>query len=104
MPDEAVCCAPSDRPVLSDGEAARFANLFRALSDPTRVKIVRLLASAPELCVCDINANFPLEPSTMSHHLHVLGGAGLIAGHKRGRWIFYRLQAEALMVLREFAA
>ena len=102
MQESDVCCTPAHRPLLEDREAVRFAILFRALGDPTRVKIVRLLASEPELCVCDINANFALEASTMSHHLRVLGEAGVIRGDKRGRWVFYRLQPAALAVLREF--
>jgi ArsR family transcriptional regulator, arsenate/arsenite/antimonite-responsive transcriptional repressor len=99
-----ACCTPAERPVLADVEAVRFANTFKALADPTRVKIVRLLAEAGELCVCDINVNFELEPSTMSHHLKVLREAGLLAADKRGLWIFYRLVPETLSTLGSFAA
>jgi len=99
-----VCCEPAERPVLADVEAARFANTFKALADPTRVKIVRLLAEAGELCVCDINTNFELEPSTMSHHLKVLREASLLSADKRGLWVFYRLIPETLATLRQFAS
>ncbi|HUZ77872.1 MAG TPA: metalloregulator ArsR/SmtB family transcription factor [Chloroflexota bacterium] len=100
---EDACCTPAERPVLADVEAARFASTFKALADPTRVKIVRLLADAGELCVCDINTNFELEDSTMSHHLKVLREAGLLAADKRGLWVFYRLIPETLAMVRQFA-
>ncbi len=99
-----LCCAPTDRPVLSDAAAFRFSTVFKALSDPTRVKVVSLLAEVGELCVCDIKANFDLGPSTMSHNLKVLREAGLLRADKRGLWIFYRLEPGALAMLREFAA
>ncbi len=97
------CCTPTERRLLGEGEAAGHATTFRALADPTRVQIVWLLAEVAELCVCDINTNFALEASTMSHHLKVLREAGLISSEKRGLWVFYRLRPRALDTIREFA-
>jgi ArsR family transcriptional regulator, arsenate/arsenite/antimonite-responsive transcriptional repressor len=97
------CCAPTTRQLLDRGEADGYAAFFRALSDPTRVQIVRLLASIDELCVCDINANFQLEASTMSHHLKTLRDAGLISSTKRGLWVFYRLERQTIETTRQLA-
>ena len=98
------CCTPTERHLLGGDEAGRHATTFKALADPTRVQIVSLLAEVAELCVCDINANFALEGSTMSHHLKVLREAGLISSEKRGLWVFYRLRPRALDTIREFAS
>jgi ArsR family transcriptional regulator len=97
----ANCCQPTERPVLPDGEAIRLASMFKVLGDATRVQIVRMLADAPELCVCDISANFSLEPSTMSHHLKVLRDAGFVTSERRGTWLFYRLDRSAEAMVRK---
>ena len=97
-------CQVSARAVLPEAEAAALAHTFKALADPTRVRIVRLLAEADELCVCEINGNFDLEDSTMSHHLRVLREAGLIASDKRGLWVFYRLVPHSLAAIGRLQA
>ena len=99
--DEAAdCCVPSRRGLLPAAEAERLSMMFKAMGDPTRVQVVRLLADVAELCVCDINVNFPLEPSTMSHHLRVLREAGFITSRRRGLWVFYRLEPGAEATVR----
>ena len=64
--------------------------LFRALSDETRLRIVKLLEQG-ELCVCDIVAALGMVQPKVSFHLGVLKEAGFIADRKQGRWIHYRL-------------
>ncbi|MDE3074438.1 MAG: helix-turn-helix transcriptional regulator [Chloroflexota bacterium] len=100
-PRTVECCEPTARRVLPQAEASRLASLFKALSDPTRVQVLRMLAEVPELCVCDINANFSLEPSTMSHHLKVLREAGFLASERRGLWVYYRLEPGAEATVRK---
>lgn len=83
----------------------------RALSDEGRVRILRALC-AGELCVCQIVELLALAPSTISKHLGLLRGAGLIESRKDGRWIYYRLADEeadpavrgALALVREALA
>jgi ArsR family transcriptional regulator len=94
-----LCCA-SDVPPLDASAAADLASYFKALADPTRVAIVSRLASAPELCVCDLTAVFELGQPTISHHLKVLKDAGLVESTRRGTWAYYRLVPEALDALR----
>jgi ArsR family transcriptional regulator, arsenate/arsenite/antimonite-responsive transcriptional repressor len=68
---------------------------FRALGDPTRLGVVRALASGTR-CVCELREHLDVPPSLLSHHLAVLREAGLVTARRRGRWIDYCLDAEAL--------
>jgi ArsR family transcriptional regulator len=95
----AALCCPSiaDQP-LSDDEAETAAAAFRALADPTRIKLLALIAGAPQegACVCNLWAMVPLSQPTVSHHLKVLLEAGLVTRQRRGTWAYYRLRTEAL--------
>jgi len=71
---------------------ARLARAFYALSDPIRLRIVRLLAGR-ELCVCDLMAALEMGQSRISFHVGVLRTAGLVTSRKLGRWNAYRLRA-----------
>lgn len=62
----------------------------KALSDPQRVRILMMLRPG-ELCVCQIVEVLALAPSTVSKHLSILSGAGLVDSRKEGRWAYYRL-------------
>lgn len=65
-------------------------DIFKALSDETRLRILKLL-ERDELCVCDIVAALGMSQPKVSFHLNVLKEAGLIKDRKDGRWIHYRL-------------
>jgi len=69
------------------------ARIFRALSDPNRLRALAALRGG-ELCVCQIVALLGLAPSTVSKHMSLLAEAGLVTAGKRGRWVYYQL-AEA---------
>ncbi|MBU4536223.1 MAG: metalloregulator ArsR/SmtB family transcription factor [Euryarchaeota archaeon] len=69
---------------------------FKALSDPTRLKIIYLLEGG-ELCVCELIMALDKPQSTLSHHLNVLKNAGFIAGRKEGLWIHYKLKNPQIM-------
>ncbi len=66
--------------------------LARAVSDPTRVRILMALAGG-EVCACHLADLVRLDPSTISRHLAVLKAAGLVVGRKAGRWVHYRRPA-----------
>jgi ArsR family transcriptional regulator len=71
-------------------EQERLVDVFRALADPTRLEIVRLLgAQRGPTCVCDIVDHFALAQPTISHHLKVLREAGLLTSSRIGIWSFY---------------
>ncbi|MEO6208104.1 MAG: metalloregulator ArsR/SmtB family transcription factor [Candidatus Limnocylindrales bacterium] len=66
--------------------------LLAALADPTRLAIVRQLASAgADVCACDFTSCCDVGQPTVSHHLRVLREAGAVTSERRGNWIFYRL-------------
>jgi ArsR family transcriptional regulator, arsenate/arsenite/antimonite-responsive transcriptional repressor len=91
-----ACCTPLAAASMSDGEATATAALFKALSDPGRVKIVNLLATAPDaVCVCDLTPRLGLAQPTVSHHLKKLHDAGLLDREQRGTWAFYSLNRDA---------
>jgi len=88
------CCQPLPH-LIPEARAGELALVFRALADPTRVQMVRLLAEAAEpVCVCDFTASFDLGQPTVSHHLGKLREAGLVTSSKRGLWTFHRLDPE----------
>ncbi|MGI8695357.1 MAG: ArsR/SmtB family transcription factor [Mycobacteriales bacterium] len=92
-----ACCGPVTGSVLDPAEAERLARIFKALGDPTRVRLVSLIAAheGAEACVCDLTAPVELTQPTVSHHLKQLVDAGLITREQRGRWSYYRVVAAA---------
>src|SRR5215471_13906550 len=86
----------------------RLADAFKALADPTRVKILALLRAKgrsccdliarnePGLCACDIEQAVKLSQAAVSHHMGLLRRAGLVEAQKRGRWMYYRRNESAL--------
>ncbi|GAA4820923.1 metalloregulator ArsR/SmtB family transcription factor [Nocardioides caeni] len=96
---EAVaCCSPLTAEPLSAASAARIAPLLKALADPVRLRLMSLVASHQdgEACVCDLNDAFDLTQPTISHHLKVLHEVGLLDRAKRGVWVYYRVNDDAL--------
>jgi ArsR family transcriptional regulator len=98
LADAVGCCPPLAREPLSAGQSVELARLFKALGDPVRLRLLSLIASheGGEACVCDLTGVFDLTGPTISHHLKVLREAGLISGERRGTWVYYRVQPEAL--------
>ncbi|MGD2207616.1 MAG: metalloregulator ArsR/SmtB family transcription factor [Anaerolineae bacterium] len=76
--------------LVNDETAAHLAETFKALSDPTRVRIVSLLTDA-ELCVCDLAAVLGMSQSAVSHQLRTLRDLRLVRWRREGRQIFYTL-------------
>lgn len=89
---------------------------FKALGDPTRLKILDLLrsrgksscgligADEPGLCACDIEQAVGLSQAAVSHHMGLLRRSGLVEAEKRGRWMFYRRNEAAIAGLAENVA
>jgi DNA-binding transcriptional ArsR family regulator len=76
--------------LVDDTTAARLAETFRALSDPTRLRVISLLAQA-ELCVCDLAVALDVSQSAMSHQLRTLRDLRLVRRRREGRQMFYTL-------------
>jgi ArsR family transcriptional regulator, arsenate/arsenite/antimonite-responsive transcriptional repressor len=85
------CCEPLVRRPLDEGSAVQLAAVFKALSDPVRLRLLSLIASCGEgeVCVCDLLGAFDVGQSTISHHLKVLREAGLVDCQRRGTWVYY---------------
>jgi len=104
--DLGACCSPVTAGVLDDTAAERLATVFKALGDPTRVKLLSLIAAAGEdgACVCDLVEPVRLSQPTVSHHMRQLVDAGLITREQRGKWAYYRLVDGALAAVAAMLA
>ena len=97
-----LCCAPLAAPVLSDEQATATAELFKALADPARVRIVNVLATSDEaVCVCNLIEPLGLSQPTVSHHMRKLLDAGLVEREQRGRWAYFSIKPEAMSRLAD---
>ena len=94
-----IDCCPPPGAALDAEAAGRLSEAFSLLADPARVRLLSLIASAGESCVCDLTEPLELSQPTVSHHLRLLQEAGLVEREQRGRWAFYRLQREPLREL-----
>jgi len=94
-----ACCPPMSAQALPTPAAAQLAPMFKALGDPVRLRLLSLIASTAEICVCDLTDAFAVTGATISHHLRVLREAGLVGSERRGTWVYYRARQEALDLL-----
>lgn len=101
-----LCCPSLLEAPLDAGDAERLAQAMRALADPSRIRLLSLIASHPdgEACVCNLTEPLGLSQPTVSHHLKVLHDAGLLEREQRGRWAYFRVTTRRLEELREAMA
>ena len=97
----AACCAPVVRGPLGEQDAAELSRMFKALSDPIRLRLLSLSAShaGGEACACDLIGPVDVSQPTISHHLRVLRKAGLVGSERRGTWVYYWVLPAALAKL-----
>ena len=95
---DASCCIPLTAAPITPDDATELSRKFKALADPTRVRLLSLVAAheGGEACVCDITEPVGLSQPTVSHHLKILVEAGLLAREQRGTWAFYSVVPGAL--------
>jgi ArsR family transcriptional regulator, arsenate/arsenite/antimonite-responsive transcriptional repressor len=95
------CCTPLLREPLTASQAADLARILKALADPTRLRLVSMVAAheGGEACVCDLTDPLGLAQPTISHHLRILVEAGILTRDKRGKWAYYALVPSALQAL-----
>lgn len=91
-------CAPLTRETISSEQATLLAQRLKALADPTRLRLISIVAASVdrEACVCDLTEPVGLSQPTVSHHLKILVEAGFLTRSKRGTWSYYRLVPGAL--------
>src|ERR1051326_2480861 len=83
-------------------EITQAARVFHALSDETRLEIVRLLSHG-ERCVCELQDALDAAQSRLSFHLKTLKDAGLVTDRREGGWVYYAVTRAALDAIAEFA-
>lgn len=91
---------PIDPPMMDAAERERLIGAFKALADPTRFEVFRLIvAQVAPICACDIVDRFSVSQPTIAHHLKVLRQAGLITATRRGVWVYYALDPQGMTIL-----
>jgi len=93
LPVLTTCCSPVVEQVIAADAAETLATRLKAIADPTRLRLVSLVAAHAdrEACVCDLTEPVGLSQPTVSHHLKILVEAGVLAREQRGKWAYYRL-------------
>lgn len=101
-----ACSAPLVREPLTMAEAEVLAHTMKALADPTRLRLLSIVAASEntEACVCDLITPLGLSQPTVSHHLKVLTTAGFLTRSKRGTWAYFALVPGALERISKFLA
>ncbi|KGJ72529.1 ArsR family transcriptional regulator [Cryobacterium roopkundense] len=91
--DAVLCCSPLVQESIAPEQADTLARQLKALADPSRLRIISIVAahSDAEACVCDLTEQLELSQPTISHHLKVLVDGGFLTRSKRGTWSYYRL-------------
>jgi ArsR family transcriptional regulator len=98
----AECCVPLAREGMSVQDAQATAALFKALSDPARVRVLNRLAVSDEpVCICHLTDMLKLSQPTVSFHMKKLVDAGLLEREQRGVWAYYSLREDAIRRLDE---
>lgn len=100
------CCVPLFDAPITETEAQQMAQLFKALADPARLRLLSLIAAQPagEACNCDLVEPVGLSQPTVSHHLKVLHDSGLLDRERRGQWVYYRVRRDQLEMMRSALA
>jgi DNA-binding transcriptional ArsR family regulator len=91
------CCQPTRGAKLDQHRAQEYSRWFKALADPTRIRILNLLASNRDpVCVCDIVKHFPIGQPTISHHLKILRATRFVLAERRGTFMYYRVNRKCV--------
>jgi ArsR family transcriptional regulator len=93
------CALAAPENLMSATDAEPLVVVLKALADPVRLRLLRLVADSPDTtaCACHLPAALGISQPTLSHHLKKLVDAGLLVREQRGRWAHYRLGSRALL-------
>lgn len=100
-PEGGGCCTSLVREHLSASQAADLAHVLKALAEPTRLRLVSMVAAHHDgkACVCELTEPLGLTQPTISHHLKILVDAGILTRSQRGKWAYYAIVPQALDTL-----
>src|SRR5947207_10456186 len=99
------CCEPVVYPDVERAQAARMAEVAKAVGDPVRLQLVDVLRKyAGKVCVCELVPLFDISQPTLSHHLKKLRDAGIVDSERRGLWAYYYVLPDALQELSSWLA
>ena len=82
-------------------DTEELARAYKALGDENRLRMVRMIAEADDICACHLLDEFDFSQPTLSHHIKVLCAAGLIECRREGKWMHYSLNAEHVGSMRD---
>lgn len=96
--DAVACCSPLTQETLTAQKADDLARSLKALADPTRLRLISIVAASEgeEACACDLTEPVGLSQPTVSHHLKVLVDAGFLSRTQRGTWAYFKVVPGAL--------
>lgn len=96
------CSPPLACHLLDREEAERLAGMLKAIADPTRLQILRLIEKSPsgEACVGDLTECLNFRQPTVSHHLKIMTEAGLLNRERRGTWSWFSINHDGLRQVR----
>lgn len=92
-----LCCPIEVILPDDDGALEQTATVFKALADPTRVRILKTISHMQQMCECNIVPAFGLSQPTISYHLKILREAGLITSERRGQWVWHQVNQRAVL-------
>jgi ArsR family transcriptional regulator, arsenate/arsenite/antimonite-responsive transcriptional repressor len=97
----AACCSPPAGEALDGAAAERLAAVLKVLAEPTRLRLLSLVAARAdgEECICNLTELVGVSQPTVSHHMKLLADVGLLERQQRGKWAYYRLVPGALDAL-----
>lgn len=91
------CCEPVVYPEVDREHALRMAEVAKALADPVRLQLVDVLRKhSGQVCVCELVPLFDISQPTLSHHLKKLREVDVVGSERRGLWVYYYVNPEAL--------
>lgn len=80
----------------------KMCNIYKVLSDPTRLSIIKMLQETGSVCVCKVSEQFNLTQPTLSYHMALLVSAELVCCEKIGKFKHYRCNESTITALKEF--
>lgn len=93
-----ACCTPTPTVLRCPAKNRDLARRMKALSDPTRLQLLQLVAAHPggRACICDLTTPLGVTQPTVSHHMKLLAESGFVTRERQGKWTYYTMRPEAL--------